>query len=119
MHLIAQLGRQLDDAARIWREHLDGHVLVEVDTADRGLFDRKFSKRDWLGLYRGNVPVREFQRLDGEEIGVRRTAGGRHLLPLGASRVGSYARGTLEIVDVCCKISTPREARQGDRGNCP
>src|SRR3974377_1344081 len=37
-----------DDPARVGREHLQRHVLVEIDTADGLLLDRKFVFSDRL-----------------------------------------------------------------------
>jgi len=49
-HVIADLGEQGDDPPRIGREHLQRHVLVEIDAADRFLLDRKLALADRLDL---------------------------------------------------------------------
>ena len=119
LHFIAQLCGQLHDAARIWREHLDGHVLVEVDAADGRLLDREFTTGNHLGLDGRDVPFGQLEAVHIERIWIGRAAGGPACFRLGAGGLRGHARRAAEILDVCCKISTPREARQRDRGNCP
>ena len=43
LHVVAERGKEPDDTALVGREHLHGHVLVEIDTADRLFLDREFA----------------------------------------------------------------------------
>jgi hypothetical protein len=61
LHVIADLGQQADDPALIGREHLQRHVLIEVDAADGLLLDRKLVLSDRLDLHRSQLRIRQVQ----------------------------------------------------------
>jgi len=65
LHVIADGSEQGDDLALIGRKDLRLHVLVEVDTADRLLFDREDVDFGRLDLYGSELRIR---KIEGEWI---------------------------------------------------
>ena len=81
LHVIADRGKQRDDLALIGRENLRLHVLVEVDAADRLLFDRKFALFDRLDFDGSKLRIR---KIEGEHVcGVRARRGALCRLSIG------------------------------------
>ena len=75
LHVVADLGKQRDDAALIGREHLRRHVLVEIDAADRLLLDREIALFDRLDLDRSKLRIRQIDAVALRRRLVRRLAG--------------------------------------------
>ena len=53
--VVPDFAEQCDDPALIGREDLNGHVLVEIDAANRFLLDREIARLDRLDLDRGKL----------------------------------------------------------------
>ena len=104
--VVADLGKQRDDAALVRREHLDRHVLVEADAADGVFLDREFALLDRLDLDRGELRIRQVDAV---------LLAGRGILRGGPRR----ARSRLRRYRPDARSNKRRRQRQGARRRPP
>ncbi len=66
--VVAEPGRETRDPALIGCEDLDGHILIEIDVADRRFLDREIALADRFGLDGRKVLFQEFDALSARRV---------------------------------------------------